>query len=160
MATHDCPGYGAATNDELKMGCWSEHKDGSLILVEGTENGVVVYSIFDMDKKPIIEYRDSMKETAFKKQFSWGTDAGWVWHNRTAFPWDRIIDKGGQDGTRHASAVDLMTAAERVRRSRELHTGEPVDLEAVETRMDRLGEKAEAIIKRVQRAISRLPKGK
>lgn len=161
MSTNDVPGYNKANNDELGIGSWAEHSDGSLILVEGAENATVVYSIFDMDKKPIIEYRDSMKEAAFKRQFSFdGKNDKWTWHDKTAFPWDRIIDKGGQDGTRHASAEDLMTAAERVRRSREIHTGEPVDLEAVETRIDQLGEKANSIIKRVQRAIARLPKGK
>lgn len=80
MATQDCPGYGNATNDTLKMGCWAEHEDGSLILVQSTEGGRVVYMMFDISTTPITEYRDAMPGEAFKKTFSWGkTKEKWVW---------------------------------------------------------------------------------
>jgi hypothetical protein len=163
MSTEDCPGYGNAASDELKVGCWAEHNDGSLIFVESTEGGRVVYSIFDMEKSPAVEYRDAMAEGAFKKSFSWSNKDGkgdkWVWHNRTPFPWDRIIQGGVRAGAKYASADDHLNAAERIRRSREIHRGEPVDVAEVESRIDRLGEKAEGIIRRLQRAISKAPKG-
>lgn len=163
MSTNDVPGANPANRDELGMGCWAEHEDESLLLVESTEGGRVVYSIFDMEKSPITEYRDAMAEGAFKKTFSWNpkdpASEKWTWHDKTAFPWDKLIKSGARDGTRYASADDHISAAERVRRSRELHGGQPVDARDVETRIDKLGEKAERIIRRLQRAIGDLPKG-
>lgn len=163
MSTNDVPGANPANHDVLAMGCWAEHEDGSLILVESTEGGRVVYSIFDREKEPITEYRDAMAEGAFKKTFSWdprrpGSEK-WTWHDKTAFPWDKIIAAGARDGTRYASVDDQLTAAERIRRSREIHRGQPVDPVEIETRIDQLGVKAERIVRRLQRAISRLPKG-
>lgn len=164
MSTNDVPGANPANHDELAMGCWAEHHDGSLILVESTEGGRVVYSIFDMEKQPVTEYRDAMAVGAFKKAFSWNpkdpASEKWTWHDKTAFPWDRIIRGGARDGTRYASADDHLNAAERIRQSREIHQGRAVDLEEVETRIDQLGEKADRIVRRLQRAISNLPKGK
>jgi len=164
MSTNDCPGYKQENRDELAAGCWAEHADGSLIFVEGTEGGRVVYSIFDMDKKPIVEYRDAMAEGAFKKAFSWDPlkEKGlrWTWHDKTLFPWDRIIKSGGQDGTRYASAEAQLTAAEQVRRSREIHRGRAVDTEEIaKTRVDRTGQKAKAVLRRIQRAIQSLDPG-
>jgi|GEM_PF-6288748 len=164
MSTNDVPGARAGNRDELAMGCWAEHDDGSLILVESTEGGRVVYSIFDMDMDPITEYRDSMAEGAFKRAFSWvpadKKSEKWTWHDKSPFDFDRVIKRGARDGTRHASADDLLNAAQRVRRSREIHRGQDVDLRAMATRIDQVGEKAEGIIKRLQRAISKLPQGR
>jgi len=164
MSTNDVPGYKAANHDALAMGCWAEHEDGSLIFVESTEGGRVVYSIFDREKQPITEYRDSMAEGAFKKTFSWDpkspTSEKWTWHDKTPFPWDLVIRAGARDGTRYASAEDHLTAAERIRRSREIH-GQPVDPKDIETRFDQIGEKAAAaMIRGLQRAIEKLPPGK
>ena len=144
------------------MGCWAEHDDGSLIFVESTEGGRNIYSVFDMDKKPVVEYRDSMADGAFKKQYSYdgGKKDRWTWHDKTAFPWDRIIKAGAKDGVRHASADDLITAAERVRRSREINRGHDVDPEEVLSRVDRLGETAANLVRKLQKAISDLPSGK
>lgn len=164
MSTNDVPGANPKNHDELAMGCWAEHRDGSLIFVMSTEDGRAVYSIFDMEKQPITEYRDTMAVGAFKKAYSWNpkdpASEKWTWHDKTPFPWDRIISKGARDGVRYASADDQLSAAERVRRSREIHDVREVDLEEIELRVDRLGEKAERIVNRLQRAISKLPKGK
>lgn len=162
MSTNDVPGARPANRDQLAMGCWAEHEDGSLILVESTEGGRTIYSIFDVDKDPITEYRDAMNEGAFKQAFSWAPgkskDERWTWHDKTAFPWDRIIRDGARDGVRHASADDLLTAAERVRRSRELHAGRAVDADEIATRMDKIGERVSGrILTALQRAIDRLP---
>lgn len=158
MSTNDVPGHKPENRDKLAMGAWAEHDDGSLIFVESVEGGVAIYSIFDMGKEPIVEYRDSMAEGAFKSNYSWaiGKSDKWTWHDKTPFPWDRIIKKGAKDGVRHASAEDLITAAERVRRSREIHRGEPVDQAKARTRADRLGTKAKSVLRRIQRAINNL----
>lgn len=164
MSTNDVPGANPANRDQLAMGCWAEHEDGSLIHVESTEGGRVVYYMFNLATNPVTEYRDGMAEGAFKKAFSWNpkdpASEKWTWHDKTPFPWDRIIKAGARDGVHYASADDHLNAAERIRRSREIHTGHPVDLQEVEARIDQLGEKAERIVRRLQRAISNLPKGK
>lgn len=125
MSTYDVPGYNPANEDELATGCWAEHDDGSLIFVESTEASRVIYSIFDMAKKPPIEYRDAMPEATFKKQFSWtpGEDDNidvWTWHDKTPFPWDRVIKAGATDGGRSAFAEQQLNAAERVAESLKL----------------------------------------
>lgn len=139
MSTKDVPGARADNNDELAMGCWAEHSDGSMIFVESAEAGRVVYSIFDRGRDPITEYRDAMDEDDFKEFFSWSDGKGgkrskkgktpepWTWHDKTPFPWDKIIGKGARDGMRFASARDQLSAAERVAESLKLR-GEEVRL--------------------------------
>lgn len=119
MSTDDVPGYKPEHRDELAMGCWAEHADGSLIVVESTEGGRVVYSIFDTSLKPVTEFRDAMAEGAFKTQYSWkGKGDRWTWHDKTPFPWDRVIAAGARPGTRYADVEDTLSEAERVRRMR------------------------------------------
>lgn len=159
VSTNDVPGASSVHNDELAMGCWAEHEDGSLIFVESTENSRVIYSMFDVTSDPITEYRDSMPEQGFKKAFSYtaGTsDIPWTWHDKTPFPWDRIISLGARDGVRHAHADDLISAAEKVARSRKLH-----DRGFDPDNYSHLGnEKRErpnsSIINKIQRAINEL----
>jgi hypothetical protein len=121
MSTNDVPGANPANHDELSMGCWGEHEDGSLVLVENTEGNRVIFSVFDVDKDPVVEYRDAMPEVNFKKQFTWNPSdpksVKWTWHDKTQFPWDSIIKKGAQDGMRYASADGLKSAAQRVAES-------------------------------------------
>ena len=104
-----------------------------------------------------------MAEGAFKSTFSWnpkGKGLKWCWHDKSPFPWDRIVKSGGKDGTRYASAEEQLTAAEQVRRSREIHRGREVDVEEVaRSRVDRAGEKAKAVLRRIQRAIRSLDPG-
>lgn len=121
MSTNDVPGANPANNDELRAMCWAEHKDGSLILVMSTEGNRVIYSVFDMSMKPIVEYRDAMPEKDFKQQFSWPKSGDrWTWHDKTPFPWDKIIKDGAKDGLRHVSADEQISAAQRVAKSRKL----------------------------------------
>jgi len=160
MATCDVPGANPSNHDELRALCWAEHEDGSLILVESTEDDRVIYSLFDVSEVPVVEFRDSMRIGAFKKAFSWDpknpASEKWTWHDKTLFPWDRVIRNGARDGLRHAHADDLLSAAERVRRARDIHHGRAVDEREVETRMDRPGDKAGAILDKLQRAIGEL----
>lgn len=128
MSTNDVPGAKAGNRDELAMGSWAEHKDGSLIFVESTEAGRVIYSIFDIaDPDMPVEYRDAMNIRAFKKDFSFSAkkkgSIKWTWHDKTPFPWDRIIELGSKDGVRYPSADHLLTAAKRVAESRGLKAG-------------------------------------
>jgi hypothetical protein len=123
MSTNDVPGSNPQNNDVLSMGCWAEHNDGSLIFVEGTEDNRIIYSIFDMAKETPIEYRDAMPKVSFEKTFSCGKESSqekWIWHDKTPFPWNRIIKKGFSDGKRLPSADHILTAAEKVAQSLQL----------------------------------------
>lgn len=132
MSTNDVPGKNPSNNDVLAMGCWAESSDGSLIFVESFENGRVIYSMFDAATDPVTEYRDALPEKDFKAAFSWQadrstlkdtkasgvpTDIKWTWHDKTPFPWDRVIKKGARDGLRYASAADHLSDARRVAES-------------------------------------------
>lgn len=120
MSTNDVPGANARNKDVLAMGCWSEHQDGSLILVESVEGGTVVYSMFDMDQDPPVEYRDAMPEAGFKKQFTW--DPGnkgsekWTWHDKTPFDWGLVMEDF-PPGPKQPSAQGVLSAAARVAKS-------------------------------------------
>jgi hypothetical protein len=165
MSTYDVPGASPSNNDVLAMGCWSEHNDGSLIFVESTEGSRVIYSMFDLSKDPPIEYRDAMPEASFKKTFSWDPKAKkgvkvqnekWVWHDKTPFPWDRIIKAGTQDGGRFAAAEHLMTAAERVAESLRL-SGAAVSRD-IGHRADRAQKRVNTIWDKLSRAVGELRK--
>lgn len=132
MSTNDVPGHKASNNDVLAMGSWAESKDGSLIFVESVENGRVIYSMFDTRHTPVLEYRDAMPESDFKPAFSWKADRSglkdkkasgvpadilWTWHDKTPFPWDRVIKNGARDGARFASAADTLDHADKLRAS-------------------------------------------
>lgn len=136
MSTNDVPGANPKNNDVLAMGCWAEHSDGSLIFVESVEATRVVYSMFDMVTPPV-EYRDAMDEATFKRQFTWLPEAGkaldikpkpkagataealpapnlkWTWHDKTAFPWDKVMGEF-KPTPKPANVEATMTAAARV----------------------------------------------
>jgi hypothetical protein len=119
MSTNDVPGHDPKNRDELSMGCWGEHDDGSLIFVQSTEGGRVIYMMFDLSVDPVVEYRDAMPEKGFKEHFSWKdkNSIKWTWHDKTPFPWDRVIKKGSRDGIHYASADDQLSAASKVAKS-------------------------------------------
>jgi hypothetical protein len=155
MATHDVPGAKPGNRDQLAMGCWAEHEDRSLIFVESTEGGNVVYSVFDVARDPPLEFRDAMREGEFKAAFSWPNKVGekWTWHDKTPFPWDRVM-RDFPAGTRVASAGALTTAAQRI--------AERLGLRGRNFERDRYAHLADevraagGIIDRLQRAIDRL----
>lgn len=124
MSTNDVPGFVAANRDILAMGCWAEHTDGSLIFVDQVEAGSVVYSMFDLSVK--VEYRDAMPQKGFEKQFSYDpknpTKDKWTWHDKTPFPWDRVMGSFPA-GARHPSAAATMSAAARIAESLNLRAG-------------------------------------
>ena len=85
------------------------------VFVESTEASKVVFSIFDLAIDPPVEYRDSMIQHVFERVFGYPSDTGqkWTWHDKTPFPWEKIIDHL-PDGPRPASASQQMSTARRV----------------------------------------------
>jgi hypothetical protein len=128
MSTNDVPGANDDNGDTLHHGCWAEHSDGSLIFVESTEANRVVYSIFDTNRRPFVEYRDAMPVATFEQRFGRDSVVGpWTWHDKTPFDWDRVIKAGFPDGVRHAFAADTLSAAQRVAESLQLRGEETRD---------------------------------
>lgn len=168
MATPDVPGANPAHNDALHAGCWGEHEDGSHLFVEALDNGRVIYLVFDLSKTPTVEYRDAMQESGFKKQFSWDPkdpkSIKWTWHDKTPFPWNKIIKAGVQDGARVSAVEQLIQTAAAVIASRQRlqGRGRPVSKSEVDDLILRIksggvaGKKksaAAALVKKLQGAI-------
>ncbi len=157
MSTPDVPGHKKANNDELGMGCWAEHDDGSLILVESAEGGQVIFSMFDTSQHEVFEYRDRMNQGAFNKAFSWDSkdpsSDRWTWHDKTPFPWDRVMAERPA-GARPASADQTMNTAERLAKARGLDPKE-FDYDSALVKAGALGQ---SIVEKVQRALSELIK--
>ncbi len=169
MATHDVPGANPANGDKLAMGSWAEHEDGSLMFVESTENDNVVYSLFDLTKDPVIEYRDMMPIGDFEVAFSCTRDdihktvkvdksrklkkEQWTWHDKTPFDWNRVIKAGASQGTRYASAHGVLTAAERI--AQDLHLrGSKVFTEQVSHRAEQT--RGRSLTTRLRRAFDEI----
>lgn len=128
MSTNDVPGARAENADSLGSGSWAEHDDGSLIYVAGTENGRVIFEIFDLsDEDKPVEYRDAMPLKLFQQKFSWDprnkASVKWTWHDKTPFPWDRIL-KNFKEGVKPVSATQFIEDAMDVHRSRERISGD------------------------------------
>lgn len=122
MSTADVPGAVAWNGDTLHVGCWAEHKDGSLVFVYSTESDRVVFTIFDTAETPPTEYRSAMPRGDFEREFSWNVKGArrkdqWTWHDKTPFPVDRVMTLGARPGPRFSSADALLSAAGRVARS-------------------------------------------
>lgn len=162
MSTNDVPGANPANRDELAMGCWAEHDDGSLMVVSSTENDEVVYSMFDMSKVPPVEFRDKMPIDDFKKYYSWdGKNTKWTWHDKTPFPWDKVIKAGATDGVLPAvSAHDQLQSANSVARAiaDKMHLpGHDVDQDQIDHMMGK--ESPRKMIQSIQDAVDSCPKG-
>jgi len=121
MSTEDVPGANPANKDVLAAGCWAEHEDGSLLYVKGTENDQVVYELYDLDQDPPVSYQDAMREEAFKKAFSYPpvgrSKEKWTWHDKTPFPWHRVMRTFDKPRPDYADVHDRLSAAERTARS-------------------------------------------
>lgn len=162
MSTKDVPGANPANADVLAMGAWAEHPDGSLIVVESVEMGSVIYSIFDVAQDPVVEYRDAMREDEFEDAFSWDPDGDldddvvpnikWTWHDKTPFPWDRVMQVVSS-GVRHASAASQLNAAQRVAESLDLRADRVRDRQNI---LPTLQKAATDIMHGLQKAIKTL----
>lgn len=158
MATHDVPGANPANADVLAAGCWAEHEDGSLIYVKGTENDQVVYEIYDLAQDPPVYYQDAMREDAFKKQFSWkpmnpANPIKWAWHDKTPFPWSRVMKTFDKPTPVHADVHDTLSAAARVAQSLRLRAHKLTE-EELKDKTDRIVRKGKSILDRLERAYS------
>lgn len=162
MATHDVPGAVSANADKLDIGAWAEHKDGSLIFVKGMESGRVIFEVYNVAVTPPIKYASAMYEGAFKKEFSYGgkynKKGDYTWHDKTGFPWDRVMGEFA-DGPGYTSAFDQLNAAEQLRHALDIHGGQRVSKEEVQSRTeDRRWRRVRGIVDKLQRAIDRLPR--
>lgn len=124
MSTKAVPGAVKAHADELAMGGWAEHEDGSLIFVESVENGTVVFVMFDLAQSEPVQYRHAMPQRDFEKQFTFdpkktkgdADNLEWTWHDKTPFDWTRVM-ANFPDGQGSTSAVATLSAAARVAES-------------------------------------------
>lgn len=119
MSTNDVPGAKSSNNDKLSRGCWAEHDDGSLIYVKDIdENDRVIFEIYDLVLNPPAYYPHALAKTDFEKKFSYRNknDIKWTWHDKTAFPWDKIMQIIDTP-LPVFSAADQISAAERVANS-------------------------------------------
>lgn len=158
MATDDVPGANPANADKLAAGCWAEHDDGSLLYVKGTEQSQVVYELYDLAQDPPVYYQDAMREEAFKDAFSFPpvgkSREKWTWHDKTPFPWTRVMKTFDRPRPMHADVHDQLSAAARVAQSLRLRaqklTPEGVEAEAPRT----LPKGARGIVERFERALA------
>lgn len=136
MSTHDVPGANKANNDILAAGCWAEHTDGSLLFVKGTEADQVVYELYDVAQDPPVYYQDSMRITGFNQNFSYpptgASSVEWTWHDKTPFPWSRVIRNFDKPTPMHTTVADTLSAAAKVAESLKLRAKnlQPSDIEA------------------------------
>lgn len=164
MATNDVPGANPANRDDLHEGCWAEHQDGSLIHVLGYEGSGsdpranVVFQIYDLSKEPVVFYQDAMPLSGFQREFSWkptgSSRVKWTWHDKTSFPFDRVMRRF-TPGATHADVQDTMTAAQRIAeslglRARTLHEADVREQQPTHERRGR------SIADRIGRAIQEL----
>lgn len=164
MSTNDVPGSNPANGDKLEMGNHAEHADGSRLFIEGTEGGLVTYSMFDMSKRPVVEYRDRMAEAEFRKRFApdRARNRVWTWHDKTPFPWDEVIKEGAQPGVRLAGAADQITLAREVAeslslRAREVLTPELERRQQAFTQLEQKSPDVAAALQAFLDSLTRLP---
>lgn len=159
MATNDVPGANPANGDALAAGCWAEHEDGSLIFVKGTEGERVVYEIYDLSAQPPVSYTDAMPEAGFKKAFSWQRGKSradrWTWHDKTAFPWERVIAKVQRPRPDFVTAEDQLSAAARVAQSLQLR-GQRLAEAEVTAQTEQSAARGRSVLERIEKAITDL----
>ncbi len=160
MATNDVPGANPVNKDELHAGCWAEHSDGSLIFVMNGENDRVVFQMYDLMQSPPMYYQSALRIADFKKQFSFppvGQSAEkWTWHDKTAFPWDRVIKAFPDQPTpQYANVADNLSAAARVAKSlQELVHPHAVNREQIEARQEQVRSKGRSMTERIAAALA------
>lgn len=167
MATQDVPGANPANADQLHAGCWAEHADGSLIYVKGSENKQIVYEIYDLAQDPPVYYQDAMREEDFKQQFSFppigqAVDK-WVWHDKTTFPWHKVMKTFDKPRPVDADVYDTLSAAARIAQSLRLRA-QKIDLKdvgaaAAGEEQQQVPKAGRSIIQRLQKALDAFVEG-
>lgn len=163
MATQDVPGANPANADTLHAGCWCQHEDGSLLYVKGAENDQVIYELYDLAQDPPVYYQDAMRKEAFKKAFSHppvgNSKEKWIWHDKLAFPWNKVMKTFDKPRPVHADVHDTLSAAARVAESLRLRAQE-LKSEETSHMAEQEGSKAGMdIVKRIQKAFDVLING-
>lgn len=163
MSTKDVPGANAANKDVLAAGSWAEHDDGSLIFVKGTENDQVVFEIFDVAEDPPVSYTDAMRLTAFEDHFSrpptGSSDEEWTWHDKTPFPWDRVMATFDRPRPQVADVHAALSAAARVAKSLRMR-GREIDPAQLEAAVEQTGDAAAiSLVRRFQKALDAFVEG-
>lgn len=189
MSTNDVPGANPANGDQLRPGCWAEAPDGRMLLnVEAVNEDRVIFSYFLLNTKPVTSGRFASPRDVFMRKFSfreeekksmWGRgkkkgddstidDKGnikWTWHDKTAFPWNRIIEAGLPEGMQYALTEDQITdAMKQLDALRQLgliqvvDAAKPVDAKDIESMVDQVVSHpaAKEIVSRLQSAIDKL----
>jgi len=85
-----------------------------------------------------VEYRASMLIGDFGRKFSVDPSKmsakkkqdSWTWHDKTPFPWEKIMQKGVREGLRHPSADQLLSQARRVEESAAKRVRDDLQLKA------------------------------
>jgi hypothetical protein len=162
MGSHDVPGANKANVDELNIGCWAEHQDKSLLYVKGIEGDTVVFELYDTMHTPPTVYTHALPTVAFKKQFSYpptGTSKErWLWHDKTTFPWDRVMATIGKPKPEFATAEQTICAAQRIAESLGARARE-VSQEGTAHEQDIATQKGRAILDRIAKAIGEIFSG-
>lgn len=160
MSTNAVPGANPKNRDYLERGAWAEDKDQtSLVHVIGREDGSIVFQIYDLSEDPIIFYQNALIESEFKTFFSVppvGTsDVTWTWHDKTDFPFDRVMKRFSSKASYHADVKDQLSVAQRIAAA--LHIkGKRLTKEDVSAQVEREHNRGMAIIDVVTEALGKI----
>jgi len=160
MSTHDVPGANPRNADKLDMGCWAEADGGqSLLHVVGHEAGSVVFDIYDLQQDPALFYRDAMMEAEFKEFFSapptGKSDVSWTWHDKTTFPWDRVMKRLKATVPIHADVKDTLTVAQKIAQKLGLRAQKLAEGD-VTSKMDQQRRAGHEVIEPIAQALERV----
>ncbi len=160
MSTNDVPGANPVNKDYLDRGAWAEDKDQtSLVHVIGKEAGSVVFQLYDLDENPIIFYQNAMIESEFKDFFSVppvGTsEVEWTWHDKTDFPFDRVMKRFSSKASYHADVQEQMSAAKRINAKLKMKAQRLTEAD-VSAQMDQERGRGLAIIDAIGNALSKI----
>lgn len=104
MSTYQVPGHVVANADTLRVGCWAEHADGSLMAVMKMDADRVRYLVRSPNGE---NYEGELPTLAFQRLFSDGSGAfRWLWHDKTPFPAAKVEAP--------AIKTDFVSAAEKL----------------------------------------------
>ncbi len=161
MSTNDVPGANKANFDKLSRGCWAEHADGSLIYVKDIdENDRVIFEILDLKASVApVHYSHAMALKEFEKQFSFDPKnpkgLKWTWHDKTPFPWEKVM-KVVSSPVPSMSADDTLSAAAKIAESLRARM-QDLDEDALEemsgVSTDRPKASAKSVFERIKNAI-------
>lgn len=165
MATKAVPGADKKNFDSLDVGCWAEDEDaqdpsvvgGSLVFIAGFENGQVVYQMYDLANGMF--YQDAMLKKDFKSFFSvppiGSSKVEWTWHDKTPFPWNRVMKRFTRPAPHHADVIEQLSAAERVAQDLNLR-GRELEEQDISHNIDQDRTRGMAIIEAIAEAVGRV----